>query len=375
MTPEVTRRPTDVGIASLVTDTTALEVENTKHKIHYLWFPYVDIPIVGPDGLRMRLGKGMNYYGVGKPGEDFGLMVGRKKSATAAPRPEQSRPPESAEEYNERLAGFLMRCDPLPIWDIAFLESRFNHGRFSDREWEAGNTMNADIDEEEVAVAAGVCAADFLQRYEVSHGARVLLPLIGMDEAEIKTARELVRLVQPKPHKLTNLRQEQELGYLDDEETLLFDLSDNGPAHERIVGARLDRVLTKKAHDLRAIMLSGVRQALVQAYADWEDLLFQLSNAAMGHKENKRSVSPYDRQVAWLLGETPPANVAAKPAGDPELKKAVGLLTDLATKQQTSTEGRITIDAADLKTLVDQAVEQRLAQGKKAKPPTGEGTT
>ena len=373
MTPELQTRRTDVGIASLATNVPELEAENVKRKVHYLWFPYVDIPIVGPDGLRMRLGKGYNYYGVGRPGDDFGMAVSLPNRATrdAKPRPPDSRPAETADEYNERFAGLLKRCDPLPIWNITYQESRFNHGKFSDEEWNAGNSLIADLGAEEVEVPAGVCAADFLLRYEVSHGARVLLPLIGMDDSEMGTALELVKLVQPKPYKLTNLPQEREQGFVDDPETLIFDLSEHGPADMRIRSAKLDKTLERKAHELRAIKLGGVRQAIAQAYTDWENLLTDLSNSAMGHSGHKKSVSHYDRQVAWLIGETAPASIAMRPSGDPDLKKNVDLLTqavaNMASKQPDSDV--ITVRQSDLQSMIDEAVERRLAQdkGKKGK--------
>ena len=365
MSQELVHRPTAVGNAALVTNTPAMELENVKRLVHYIWFPYVDISLIGPEGLRLRLGKGMDYYGVGKPGEDDGQVLTQLRH-----RDKKSRSAESRQEYDERMAGFLLRCTPYPLWNISYMDSRFNLGQFTEAEERAGNTLGQGAELMDRQIYAGVCAADFLERYEKSHGARVLTPLIGMDGEEVETARALVKLVQPQTWPLTNLRQEKEEGTLTDEETLLFDLLDNGPAHDRIVAAKLDKTMAPKAHELRRIMLGGVRAALVTAREDWEDLLFQLGNTAKGHKGNKKKVSAYDRQVAWLLKETPPASIAAAPTGDPELKKLVTLLAE----DRLGTTANQGIDPAVIQQMVAAEVERRLKEGKK-KPGEGSQTS
>nr|AUN37433.1 hypothetical protein [uncultured bacterium] len=382
MLPELQIRPKDVGPASLAAQVSTgvdLEQENNKHKVHYLWHPYVDIPLVGPDGIRIRLGKGLKYYGQGDPGGDFGYPIGKRSDATpfARPRPAESRSAESRAQYNKRMADMFLRCVALPVWDISFYESRFNHGKFSDAEWNAGNTLGASIDAEEVQISAGVCAADFLMRYEASHGACVLHPFTGMDDEETRTVDELMKIINPFPYKLTNLLQEKQDGHVSDEETLIFDLADGGPASDRIHGAQLDRQLKQKAQQVRAICYAGVLRALNQARTDWEDLVFQINNTAMGQPNHKKRGSPYDARVAWLLGELLPTALAPKPTGpDPELRESISLLTKIAAGQQPTPAQSgelITVNAGDLQAMIDHAVEQRLAQGNGKKQPPDKG--
>lgn len=365
---ELNIQPQDAGIASLATQTPNFELEQSKHKIHWLWFPYVDISLVGPDGLRIRLGRGTDYYGVGRPG------TGGPEEIRKGPGPvPPGKRAETKEEYDAAYRGFLLRCTAIPIWDIHYWDLRFNHANFSDQEDAAGNDLNsgpAEANMIQLATSAGVCAADFLQRYEVSHGARVLTPLIGM-EAEEGTAYELFRLVQPRTYKLTNLRQERDDGVVTDEQTLIYDLADNGPAHERIQAAGLDPTLRKAAHEMRRIMRGGVLGALNQARPDYDDLLFQLGNSKMGQKGYKKTPSPYDRQVCYLLGEPVPASIAQPPPGNSTLEKAVQILTDRAINEHRELSGEagdsITLSRDQLKEFIDQQVDARLAAMKDKK--------
>jgi hypothetical protein len=363
--PELNIRPKEAGIASLASHTPNFELEASKHKIHWLWFPYVDISLIGPDGLRMRLGKGTDYYGVGRPGHGNEGEIWKTKGIAIAPPEKRA---ETKEDYDAAFRGYLLRCTAIPIWDIQYYDTRFNHNKFSEEEDKSGNSLNSGPVEDDMiqlATAAGVCAADFVDRYEVSHGARVLKPLIGM-EADAGTAYELFKIVQPRTFKLTNLKQERDIGQVSDEATLIFDLADNGPAHERIMAARLDSMLAPKAHEIRRIMRGGVMAALVQARRDYEDLLFQLGNSKMGQTGFKKVASPYDRQLCYLLGEPVPASIAAPPAGDTDVKNAVLRLTEIAEKnvQANMDTDSITLSKAQLDEYISQQVDARLSAAK-----------
>lgn len=301
-------RVTEAGIASLAIPDPASVLDEAKNKVHYLWNPFVDINLVGPDGLRFRLGKGWAYYGVGKPGEPL-------------------------EDYERRKGNLLQRCTAYPVWSIWYKETKYNRGEFSQDEARTGNDLGAVPETEDRQLLAGMCAADWLGRYKDDYGARVLTPFIGMDEAEQKTVAELFHLVQPYAHKLTNWSLEQDVGIdmMDDEETLLFDLKERGPADERIRGAKLDAHLFKIAQDTRRICFGGVRGACITARRDYAELLDQLSNSAMGHKGFKKHSSAYDRDLCYLVGQPVPAAVVSKPQGDPNLGKAVAALQDNVT--------------------------------------------
>jgi hypothetical protein len=359
---------TEAGIASLAVQDANSEMDELKSKVHYIWNPFVDIPLVGPEGLRMRLGKGWSYYGMGIPGEDDGQVITTK-------RPGTKKRAESIEAYEQRGAGLLHRCVAYPCWNIYYKETKYNMGDFTEREGLTGNDLGAETPLRDRQQFAGVCAADFLSRYREDYGARVLVPFIGMDNDQQKTVAEIVKMVQPYAYKLTNLREEEEYGAegIRDEETLLFELRDHGPADERIRGAKLDKVLTKLAQDVRRIMQGGVRAALVTGRADWADLQENLSNTRLGHKGFKKGPSEYDRQVAWLLGMPVPAAVVTQPAGDGELRKSVELLTQLAIERGATPQVN---EANEVRDLIKQMRDERkLLEAERKRAKSREGTT
>lgn len=321
----------EVGIASLAQPDTASALDEIKSKVHYIWNPFADILLVGPNGLRFRLGKGTSYYGVGKPGETL-------------------------EDYLARAGDRLQRCVAYPVWNIVYKESRFNQGNFTEAEARSGNDLGAETPMQDRPQYAGVCAADFISRYGEDYGARVLVPFIGMENEEEETVKEILRLVQPFAYKLTNLAEEEE-GELRDQETLLFDLADRGPADERIRGAKLDKHLDPLAHHLRRIMLGGTRQACVTARTMYAELEENLSNTRLGHKGYKKRPSVLDAHACNMLGVPVPAAVATRPQGDPDLREGVKMLVNRAVREDEEKELSLT-EARD---LLQEIREERAA--------------
>lgn len=288
------------GIAGLVGTDPGVSLDAQKSLVQFLWQPYADIKIVGPDGLWIRLGKGYSYYGQGKP-------------------------QETREDYEARSADRLLRCQAYPCWNINYMESLHNLGKFTPEQQAQGNALGAPAGQEEVTIYAGVCAADMVALYGESYGLCSLAALVGMED--IPTVEELIKIVQPYAYKLTNLQQEEQ-GRLEDEQTLLFDLADKGPAYERIQGAGLDALLKSKAAALRTQMLARTRRAAQTARTEWFELKKQLANAALGKVGFKAMPSSYDEHLAFLLGEAVPSAVARPTSSsDPELSAAVKLLT------------------------------------------------
>lgn len=331
----------EAGLGSLVVPDDTSALDEIKMKIHYIWNPFIDISLVGPEGLRMKLGKGWSYYGVGKPGEEL-------------------------EAYQRREGDKLLRCVAYPVWSIYYKETKYNMGDFTPEEQRTGNDLGAEPPLRDRQRYAGICAADFLSRYREDYGARVLVPFIGMDEDEQKTVAEIFRLVQPFAYKLTNIR-EEEAGQLRDEETLLFDLEERGPADQRIRDAKLDATLAKKAHETRRILRNGTLAACTTARAAWADLNKQLNNSRMGQTGFKKEPAAYDRQVAALLGVPVPAAVMVQPTGDPELRDAVSTLTENVTTltnvvaRQAVPTAQPELNATEMKQLLADIKAERKA--------------
>lgn len=334
---------TDVGIASLPLEQEYVDIDAEKSKCHYIWNPFVNIRLSGPEGLRMRLGAGWTYYGMARPGE-------------------------TQFDYEQRRGNMLLRCNAYPLKNIYYKETKVNQGNFTEQEQRAGNSPTGKIALVDRMEYAGVCAADFLGRYEADYGARILKPFLGMEGPEADVVDEILRLVQPRAWKLTNLAQEN-AGTLTDEQTLLFDLQNNGPAYDRIQSARLDTKDRLMAETTRRIMLSGVRAAIVTAKRDYADLILQLGNSKMGQTHNKKQANEYDREVAMLLGEPVPAAVVAVPQGDAELKQVVMQLAENQMRQQTPIQLPPQIDPQMIQDLIEKEVAKRLAaMSKKGKP-------
>lgn len=279
------RQPTagEVGLASLANLDTDTPTDDIRLKTHYLWNPFDNIKLVGPDGLRIRLGKERTFYGQGIPGETY-------------------------EQYMNRAGDSLRRCFLYPIYNIRYDDTIYNvrPGEFSEdqRIGGAGNVLGQQAKMVERHMSAGVCAADFERIWGESHGARSLAPLIGLDEP---TAGELFRLVQPHGYPLASPDET-------DQETLFYDLTHIAPL--RIAGAGLDPDLAKIADRLRAAMRGGLLQAIKTAREAWEELHKELNNAR-NSRPGKSTPTVYDEQVAYLLGEALPASVA-RPRQDME---------------------------------------------------------
>ena len=294
----------EVGIASLAELDAIAGSDDIRLKTHYIWNPFDDIRLVGPDGLRIRLGKGRNYYGQGHPGESY-------------------------EHYMARRGDSLRRCFLYPIDNIEYQETVYNLGKFTREEAEGGRG-NTTPDKAQPAKTeprhqpAGVCAADFVSIWGESHGARSLEPLIGMDE---KTAGELFLLVQPYPYRLTSDDE-------NDQDTLLYDLTHTAPL--RIAGARLEPALAKIANNLRNVMREGVREAIKTARLAWEELHKELNSRRTGG-QGKSTPTVYDEQVAFLLGHQVPASVG-RPGTDLEgaIMKFLGKAANNAATTQTA---------------------------------------
>lgn len=284
-TQEGATRPRDgeVGIASLANFGAETEKDDIRLKRHYLWNPFENINLVGPDGLKIRLGKGRNFYGQGIPGETY-------------------------EDYINRGGNALRRCFLYPIENIRYNDTIYNvnPGSYSleERERGKGNDLGKGAPTVERGMSAGVCSNDFERIWGESHGGRSLVPLIGMDE---DTAAEIFRLVQPRPYKLTS---PDEM----DQETLFYDLTHTAPL--RIAGAGLDAELRKIAEKTRALMRAGVMQGITTARNSWEELHKEMNNAK-NSRPGKSTPTIYDEQVAFLLGEVLPASVA-RPRADME---------------------------------------------------------
>src|SRR5437016_3288041 len=77
-----------------------------KSLVRFLWNPFNDINLVGPEGLIRRLGRGQNYYGAGLPGE-------------------------TPEAYMDRRGAYLLRCQVYPLWNINYFDTIFNVGPVS----------------------------------------------------------------------------------------------------------------------------------------------------------------------------------------------------------------------------------------------------
>ena len=331
---------TGPGIGSLPIGQQTVNIDLEKSKVRYVWFPHVDIPLWGAEGLKMRLGRDWEYYGMGRAGED-------------------------QVAYEARKGHLLTRCTAWPLWNIYYFETKYNRGEFTEEEKRTGNPKDKEIPLVQRLEYSGVCGADFTTRYE-EYGARVLLPFIGL-EPDDGLVSDIFTLVQPYAHKLTNLAQEMK-NSLTDEDTLLFDLSDNGPAHNRILGAKLKPNHAQMAHTLRRIMLGGVRAALKTAKKDWFDLMQELSNTQKGQTGHKKGPDGYHVELAQLLGMPIPAIVASEPQGDPNVGKAVDLLTKLVaggvgTGLPVTPPGAMMVTPEQLAEIVNKAVDERLGTG------------
>lgn len=285
-------------------DVNAVDLVAIKSQVHYLWNPFRDINLVGAEGLTIRLGKGRAYL------------------------------------------TEIQRCQVYPIWNINYLDSKWNAGEVSDSEMDRGNARGETAPQVEVVVYAGVCAADMIAKHGEATGMRVLTPLTGMDGKDMDTAAELIYLVQPDALKLKSLRNP------DDRETLLFDLTHIAP--ERIKGAGLEPPLQAKAFQLRDVMLTGVRQAIKSAENEWGLLAKEFNRTRLGHA-GKTTPSDFDKQLAFLLGEPVPS-VVVRPQneGDPDMRNAIKLLTQRAMQEDA-------VVAGEARSLLDEIRAERAA--------------
>jgi hypothetical protein len=284
-TEGATRQPAagEVGLASLAHIEPDFSADDLRLKTHYVWNPFENIKLVGPDGLKIRLGKDRSFYGQGRPGESY-------------------------EDYMNRAGDSLRRCFLYPIYNIRYDDTIYNvrPQEFSEAQ-RIGGTGNLPGEQPRMIernMSAGVCAKDFESIWGESHGARSLTPLIGLDE---DTAAEIFKLIQPHGYRLISPEE-------GDEETLFYDLT--YAALLRIKGARLDTDLAAIAERTRAVMRSGMLQAIKTAREAWEELHKELNNSK-NSRPGKSTPTIYDEQVAFLLNEPLPASVA-RPRADME---------------------------------------------------------
>lgn len=325
-----------VTMAELPTIDDATDLDEAKSKVTYIWNPFDDVNLVGPDGLIMRLGKGRSYYGQGKP-------------------------QETLEAYLARKGNVLQRCFMYPLWNVDYFDTVANTGDFkpADGNITGGTTPQSKLRVVERRQFAGVCAADYISRYGESHGARALTPLVGMDGPETKVAEELFKIVQPYALKLDNTYDE------DDQETLLYDLTHT--AKLRIAGAGFDELLAKKAEAMRVIMRGGVIQAIQSAKEGLDALDGSMADARLA-RPGKSRPTVTDDHLCFLMGEAPRASVARPPreesaaaAADDRLDRvtqAVSVLAENALRQQTAIPAE---DAEATRQLVADMREERLA--------------
>src|SRR6185503_12491085 len=141
----IRREGSALGIGALPNQDPSVSSDAEKSMRRYLWNPFHDINLVGPNGLLIRLGHGRSYYGQGRPGETY-------------------------EDYQKRGGNLLLRCVAYPCDNIQYNDTLTNLGKPDVNQFNSGsgNDLGQTSGQEEVTIHAGVCAADMVNQYGVA---------------------------------------------------------------------------------------------------------------------------------------------------------------------------------------------------------------
>jgi hypothetical protein len=110
-------------------------------------------------------------------------------------------------------------------------------------------------------------------------GFRILLPFIGVDDADM--VQEIIEVVQPFAYAIHEM---------------LKEFAPSGPAEKRIAKSALSDESKAKAYNLVPIMLHGALQAEKEALREYEELIKSMSDASVG----KPGISNPNKFHEWI---------------------------------------------------------------------------
>lgn len=265
---------------------TTPEQQATKSKTHWWWSPFRDINNMGPIEIRSQLG------------------------------------------YRNQRWTVLKRCTPYPLGNLTSAEV--------DREAASASTgfnVNSEmLPKIETVKFAQDQAAELGQMYS-KDGGRILLPLMGMDDAEI--VGQIIQTVQPFAYDIHEMAIEFTQG-----------------ADKRIRASNLSDADKQKARDVAKIMLNGAKDAETKALAEYEALISSMSEKMAGQPGIANPSTAYQSH-AWIceqLNKPVPARIDRTGNGSGN-SKAIDILAARALKEESAAES-----------MSEQLAEERAAR-------------
>jgi hypothetical protein len=192
------------------------EIAARKSLTHWVWTPYMDISNMAPWGIKTQLG------------------------------------------YRDQRWTVLKRCTPYPLGNLTYVEA----DREATAEFHAQGITNTVVPPKEIIKYAQAQASELGESYGDA-GLRVLVPLLGMDDAEI--VNQIVQVVQPFAYDLYEMRAEFTTG-----------------AQKRIAESNLSRDHRRLATALASVMLNGAIKAEETALREYRALITSMSDAQIG---------------------------------------------------------------------------------------------
>lgn len=222
------------------------EQVSQKSLTHWIWTPYMDINNMQAWGLKSLLG------------------------------------------YRGKAWELFKRCTPYPLGNMT--QEDTDRAVVAEAHAAGFSIDPKNIPTIEYVKYAQDMANELGESYADEHGLRVLVPLIGMDDAE--RVGQIVQTVQPFAYAIYEM-----VGY---------EFLDG--ARKRIENSNLSSNDMDKADSLRQIMLNGARQAEKKAEQEYEILITSMSNASVG-KEGISNPNEFHRWICEMLNRPVPERI------------------------------------------------------------------
>lgn len=299
-TQEVTATP--IVLPSM--GTTTPEQSATKSLTHWVWNPFRDINNMGPIEIRSQLG------------------------------------------YRSERWSILKRCVPYPLGNLTSAEV--------DREAASASTgfnQNSESLPKLVYVKDAQAQAAELGQSYAGDGLRVLLPLLGMDDAEL--VKQIIYAVQPFEYSIHEMVYQFTAG-----------------AEKRITESNLSDADKAKARDVAKIMLSGAKAAETKALAEYEALISSMSDKMAGGP-GIANPSTAHQSHAWIceqLNKPVPARIDR--AGGSGNNEAINILAKRALNEESAAEAMAAqlAEEREARRQLEEKVNILLAGQEQAKP-------
>lgn len=265
-----------------------------KSLTHWVWTPFKKISNMGPFGIRSQLG------------------------------------------YRDQRWTEFERCVPYPLGNLVSSEpDRQVVAEAHASGFSLGPTVAPTI---ETVKYAQEQAAELGQIYG-EEGLRVLVPLIGMNDAEL--VGQIIQVVQPFAYPIHEMQMEFTAG-----------------AEKRIAKSNLSPADQVKAWDVAKIMRNGAEKAETKALAEYESLISSMSDKSVGQP----GIANPNKHHLWICAQLnkPEPKRVNRMEGGSEGNEAINILAKRALREESAAESMAT--ELEEERAARKALEERLAK-------------